>query len=212
MNKKLKRILLIVYVLILVVMLSSATYAYFALIQVSTVTPQIKTQAATTEWLIFSAGEPINILANEDNFGALMGNLSDATEGSVLLKANNLNEPVSHNYMIYLEIAENEFTYTTQEKTSELLLSVTNPDGNIVTQIDGLEYVTVIDGEGNEISGFDITNALGRYYFAYNYEISTDSEEEDIWNVEVTLVNLDSNQQGNTGKSLNGILRLEQVL
>lgn len=211
MNKKIKRIMMFTYILLLVVMISGATYAYFTMIEVSSVSPQIKTQAATTEWLIFSTGEPIEIIANEENFAEGMGSLTDKTYGSVLLRTNN-NQFVSHNYKIFLEISDNEFGYTTADNKAELLLKVTDPDGNEITEIKGLNYVTVNVGQEKELSGFDITNALGRYYFASNYEISTDLETQDIWNVEVTFVNLDSDQNANAGKTLTGNIRLEKVV
>ena len=211
MNKKLKRIIMFTYILLLIVMISGATYAYFTMIEVSSVSPQIKTQAATTEWLIFSTGEPIEIMATEENFAEGMGSLTDKTYGSVLLRTNN-NQFVSHNYKIFLEISDNEFVYTTADNKAELLLKVTDPDGNEITEIEGLNYVTVNAGQEKELSGFDITNALGRYYFASNYEISTDLETQDIWNVEVTFVNLDSDQNANAGKTLTGNIRLEKVV
>ena len=52
--------------------------------------------------------------------------------------------------MYYLSIDTNEFTYSTEEQTAELILTITDPNGNPLTSINGLNYVTVGD-----ISGFD---------------------------------------------------------
>ena len=60
---------------------------------------------------------------------------------------------------MYLDIAKNELTYTTEEKKAELILTVTDKDGNPITNIEGLNYVTV-----DEISGFDISESEGRHW------------------------------------------------
>lgn len=210
MNKKFSRFLMIIYCLSIIVMLSGATFAYFAIIQVSSLSPHIEAQSATTEWLVFNAGDAISIFATEDNFGENMGNLTDNTSSNILLRTNITDRLVQHEYDMFLDINENGFEYTTDEMTPELLLVVEDPDGNPLTEIPGLNYVDVTSGDGTTISGFDITTASGRYYIADDYEISTNSEAEDTWNVSVVFVNLNTDQQGNTDKVFSGILQIEK--
>lgn len=210
MNKKVKRILMIVYILVLVAMFSGATFAYFTMINVSSVSPSVQMQAATTDWLVFNVGEPINIEANDLNFGENMGDLRGTTYGSALLRVNNPEAEIEYNYNIFLEILENDFEYTTSNQMPELLLKVTDPEGIEVTEISGLEYKEVTNGRGEVLSGFDITTANGRFYIAQNYPISATLQNQHIWNVEVVLINLDSNQDANVGKGINAFLQVEQ--
>lgn len=211
MNKKWKRILTVIYILILVAMLSTATYAYFSMIQVTTVKPVVQTTTAVTDWLSFNTGDEINISATEENFGPGMGDILGKSYGSVYLRVSNEGTEVTYNYNITLDIAENNFIYTTEDNEAEVLLIVTDPNGEVVDNISGLDYVSVINGTGEEIKGFDITTVTGTYYIAENYPITSDLQEQHIWNVEVVLVNLNSDQQENTGKTFDAYLEVSKA-
>ena len=210
MNKKWKKILMTVYVLVLILMLSTATFAYFSMIQVTTLSPQVQTESAVTDWLIFSTGDPINIEATEENFGEDMGDISGRTYGGALLQVSDSSKEVSYNYNVILNIVENEFVYTTPTEEAELLLRVTDPDGTEVTNIPGLVYKEVTNGNGEVLRGFDITSEVGNYYIANNYEITSNLQTQHIWNVEVILVNLDSDQNANAGKVVDAYLEVSK--
>ena len=78
------------------------------------------------------------------------------------------------------------------------MLTVTNPSNQAVTSISGLTYTTV-----NGVSGFDITTQRGLIQIASNYSITSNSSStatNQTWNFTVTFVNLNSDQQLNTGK------------
>lgn len=210
MNKKWKRILMTVYVLVLILMLSTATFAYFSMIQVTTLSPQVQAESAVTDWLIFSTGDPINIDASEENFGEDMGDISGRTYGGALLQVSDSSKEVSYNYNVILNIVENEFVYTTPTEEAELLLRVTDPDGVEVTNIPGLVYKEVTNGNGEVLRGFDITTEVGNYYIANNYEITSNLQTQHIWNVEVILVNLDSDQNANAGKVVDAYLEVSK--
>lgn len=210
MNKKWKRILMTVYVLVLILMLSTATFAYFSMIQVTTLSPQVQAESAVTDWLIFSTGDPINIEATEENFGEDMGDISGRTYGGALLQVSDSSKEVSYNYNVILNIVENELVYTTPTEEAELLLRVTDPDGVEVTNIPGLVYKEVTNGNGEVLKGFDITTEVGNYYIANNYEITSNLQTQHIWNVEVILVNLDSDQNANAGKVVDAYLEVSK--
>ncbi len=210
MNKKWKRILMTVYVLVLILMLSTATFAYFSMIQVTTLSPQVQAESAVTDWLIFSTGDPINIEASGENFGEDMGDISGRTYGGALLQVSDSSKEVSYNYNVILNIVENEFVYTTPTEEAELLLRVTDPDGIEVTNIPGLVYKEVTNGNGEVLRGFDITTEVGNYYIANNYEITSNLQTQHIWNVEVILVNLDSDQNANAGKVVDAYLEVSK--
>lgn len=204
MNKNLKRLLVIVYVLVLIVMLAGATFAYFAVIKVSNVAPTVEAGTAQTDWLIFKAGDPINIMADENVFGMGDGNLEESTTATAELQVSNPENEATYYYDLFLEIEENNFVYTTEYNEAELILSISGPDGE-VKSIEGLEYVTA-----GGVSGFDITNKTGRYYIARDYELSSKDNVMQEWKVTVTFINLDSDQEENTGKSFAGYLEIGQ--
>ena len=131
-----------------------------------------------------------------------MPSLSDSTTGSAILRANNTTNSATATYNIYLIIESNDFEYTTEEGTPELLLNVTDPNGNKVENITGLVHYE---------NGFDITTRTGGFLLVPDYEITaTDVETIQDWLIEVTFVNLDSNQNANTGKTLTGKLYITQ--
>ena len=83
-------------------------------------------------------------------------------------------------------------------QTPELLLTITNPNNQALTSISGLTYTTV-----NGVSGFDITTQRGLIQIASNYSITSNSSStatNQTWTFTVTFVNLNSDQQLNTGK------------
>ena len=84
-------------------------------------------------------------------------------------------------------------------------------NGNEVTSIEGLNYVSVVDGKGNTIKGFDITTTTGIYYITKNREITTDTELIEKWDAKVTYVNLSENQNNNLEKELKGYIRIEKA-
>ncbi len=195
--------LLLVAGITLIIVTLGATYAFFqnqgsgsGRIDTSVIT-------GTTDLLSFKFGDEINIQANQDNFGAGMGNLSDSTTGTALLRAGDTTNNVDATYNIYLIIESNDFIYTTSDGTPEILLNVTDPNGNRVENITGLVYYE---------DGFDITTRTGGFLLVPDYEISATNTTETIqdWNIEVTLVNLDTDQNENTGKTLTGKLYITQ--
>ena len=188
-----------------------ATYAYFVAQSGGTGNIDTNVITGTTDNLSFSFGDEINIYATEENFGIGMGDISDSTYGSVLLKVSNKGSEVTYNYDVTLNIESNDFLYTTDDANAEILLKVTDPNEDEVTDISGLQYVSVKNALGEELHGFDITTESGLYYIAKNYEITSDLEEEHKWNVEVILVNLDTDQQQNTEKKFDANLKIAVV-
>ncbi len=112
------------------------------------------------------------------------------------------------------KIVAPDSTHTT--KVPELILTVTQPDGKgELTHIDGLDDLYKTDADGKGLNGFDITEATGLIPIAKNYEITATGETPTVkatqnWEIKVTLVNLDSNQNKNTGKQFSGKLILQK--
>ena len=189
-------------VLTLLIFVVGATYAYFSAQGNSGARTDIDVITGTTDLISFSFGSEININATEENFGQGMGNLSDSTTAQALLRANNTTNSVTTRYNIYLVIEANNFEYTTENGTPEILLNVTDPNGNKVENITGLVHYE---------NGFDITTRTGGFLLVPDYVISAGSTQTvQDWNIEVTFVNLDSDQQANTNKTLTGKIYMTQ--
>ena len=204
MNKNNKKNLLftVIGAITLIVVTLGATYAYFVAQSGGGANIDTNVITGTTDNLAFSFGDVINIFATEENFGQGRGSIRDSTTGQAILKANNTTNEATARYNIYLIIESNDFVYTTEEQTPEIVLNVTDPNGNLVENITGLVHYE---------NGFDITTRTGGFLLAPDYEITaTESQTIQDWNIEVTLVNLNSDQNENTNKTLSGRLYITQ--
>ncbi len=198
MKKKNNYLTLIALVMLLVITVG-ATYAYFAAQKGSGGSAQIEVGAGTTDSLTFKAGVPINITASSDDFYQSAGDKTGSTTATAKLVPNNTTNDATDYYNVYFIIDENDFTYSTEPNDVELLLKVTDPDGEAVTNIEALAY-------NETLQGFDITKRHGAFKVVYKDEIKASNADgiEEIWNFEVTLRNLEADQQKNTGKTFSG--------
>ena len=195
-NEKKVLVLSAIAVITLIAVVVGATYAYFQAQGGGSANTNVNVQTATTDNLSFQVGNGINISANQENFAQGLGNRTGSTTASAMLTANNATNTATRNYNLYLDIKNNGFTYTVDENTPELILTITDPDGTELESLSGYEHVTV-DG----VSGFDITEASNAILIADNYEITASPEITQTWNITVTFINLDSDQNKNTGKT-----------
>ena len=144
--------------------------------------------------LRFIKGEDLRIDAGKRNFSDGGNNLT-----KTLVTTAELSSLTSYttDYYLYFNINNNDFIYTTDVNTPEIILNITGINGE-VTEVEGLNYVTY-DG----VSGFDITTKRGEFAIAENFPISVegDSVTTQDWTFTLTLINLDSNQNENGNKS-----------
>ena len=205
MKDKKEKMLTIIGVITLLIFGIGATFAYFIAQGGNAEQTNINVTTHTTDSLVFEVGKAIGITADQTTFAPGAGNRSDNTYARAELKANSSTNNATEHYYVYLAIDTNEFTYSTEEQTAELILTITDPNGNPLTNINGLNYVTV-----GELSGFDITEEKNLITIANNYEINSTSTKIDEWNITLTLVNLDANQNNNAGKTFNGTLMIQK--
>lgn len=200
--KNKQTITMLIAVLTLLIFIIGSTYAYFTAQNPGQVSSDVNIMTNTTDRLSFSFGDVINIYATEENFAEGMPNLSDSTTATAALTANNYTNSVTTRYNIYLIIEDNDFEYTTETQTPELLLKVIDPNGNEVKNINGLVYYE---------DGFDITTRTGGFLLVPDYIISAnETPTVQDWIIEITFVNLDTDQNANTNKTLTGKLYLTQ--
>ena len=209
MEKKKQTIYAIIALVTLALLVVGATYAYFQNQYGESSQTDVKVTTYTTDLLTFETGDAINITADQETFAQGKGNRTGSSFAKAILQANSKTNVATANYYIYLNIESNEFTYTTIGKP-ELVLQVTDNSGNPVTSIDGLTYVTVQDGSGTSISGFDVTEKSGLINLINNKEISASPRIEEQYNITLVLVNYDFDQNNNAGKSFNAKLMIQK--
>ena len=211
MNTKKTTVITISATLALILLVATATFAYFQAdlgnnkevdVSVSTLTENDR--------FSFAVGDPLALQADETSFVKGGDSVSDTTTATALLTANNKTNNATKYYYLYLLISQNEFLYSQNENTPELILTITKPDGTELTTLNGLTYKTVTDGKGTTIKGFDITTKKGLITIADNRKITTTSTIEEQWSITLTLVNYDVNQIDNLGKMFSSRLIIQQ--
>ncbi len=206
-KEKIKLGVLVVAILMLVV---SVSYAFFEILAGQPALTDVDVATDLNESFIFTPGTPLSMKANIDNFSSADGSLSASTTSTATLRASSETGSASEEYFVYFNITNNDFVYTVDENTPELLLTITGPDGEVKT-IDGLNYKTVTDAKsGDEIGGFDVTTHNGFVEVKTNQAISTTTEVTQEWTVKLTFVNLNTSQMDNEGKIFDSNLYLRE--
>ena len=204
------KIISIASIIALALTLVTATYAYFMAQTGEGKSTDIKINANTIDTFTFEAGSALNLSLNQENFASGAGNQTGTTFAKAMLTANNKTNTATEHYYLYLNISNNTFTYSIDNNTPEILLSIKDGSNNEITSVSGLTYKTVTDGKGASIKGFDITTKKGLITILNNREITTTSTKTEEWNVTVTFVNYNSNQAGNAGKNFNAKLMIQK--
>ena len=213
-GKKQAIILSVVAVVTLIALVVGATYAYFSAQGGSATSTNLNVTTYTTDVFTFAAGDEINLEITQSNFASGKGNAVGSTFASATLTANNKTNTATEHYYLYLNIENNDFEYTVNSATPELMLTITDSEGNEVIGIAGLTHTTVTDAKGATVSGYDITTKSGLLAIFNNREITTTSKKEEKWNITITFVNLDADQTKNANKSLSAkvMIQKEKVL
>ncbi len=210
MEKKKAVIYSMVALVALALLVVGATYAYFQNQYGSASNADVNVTTYTTDVLTFETGDAINISADQESFAQGKGNKSGSTFARATLQANNKTNTAIANYYVYLNISSNDFEYSKDNSSPELLLSITDNSGNQVTKLTGLNYITVTDGSNKSISGFDITDKSGLITLLDNKEISASPKKIEEWNITITLVNYNYDQNANTGKNFSSKLIIQR--
>ena len=183
---------------IFIVLIVRFTYAYLAA-NVNEARGNVTVDSDETDNLKFAVGDPLSIVATSTTLPENGENLVDTTTSTATLLANSTNETAEYSYWVYFTISNNTFIYS-DGSTPEIILTVTDPTGNPVTNIDGLTY-----GTYNGVAGFDVTTANGVFAVASDYAITSSSSTtatEQTWNFTLTYLNQSYDQSANYGNSM----------
>ena len=210
MQNKKQIILSIIAIVTLAILVIGASFAYFAAQGNTSAQTSATVKTYTVDVFSFETGAPISFSLNQDNFASGKGNQTGSTFAKAILTANNKTNTATDHYNLYLNISENTFTYTQDENTPELLLTIKDTSGNEITSITSLTYKSVTDGKGASISGFDITTKSGVITLFDNREITANPAKTEEWNITVTFVNYNADQSANAGKSFRGQILIQK--
>ena len=209
-NKKQALILSIVAVVTLIALVVGATYAYFKAQGGTGSSTEVKVTTYTTDMLTFTTGNAIGLYADQSSFGQEKGSLSGETFAKATLVANNKTNEATDNYYVYFNIENNTFKYTLGEDKPELILTVTGPDGNEVTEISGLTHKVVQDRENKSISGFDVTTTNGLITIANKKTITATPSKEEQYTLKLTFVNYEGDQTENATSTLSAKVMIQK--
>lgn len=206
MSKKQYIVLMILFLVSIFIMGLSSTFAYFTNLNIATESGKSQVSSVQMETLTFHAGNPLTFYATEFNFGEDMDNLITSTDSTINLKAASDGRVATYYYDMTLQIEENTFEYSLTLDRPELLLVIKQPDGQPLTHLGELRYVTA----GGQ-QGFDITKlAPGTYPIVSKYKIETTGEVSHNWNTSIIFVNYEDSQDGNRGKLLRGQIIIKE--
>ena len=183
---------------IFIVLIVRFTYAYLAA-NVNEARGDVSVDSDETDNLKFAVGDPLSIDATPTTLPENGENLVDTTTATATLLANSTNSTAEYPYWVYFTISNNTFVYS-DGSTPEIILTVTDPEGNPVTNIDGLTY-----GTFNGVAGFDVTTQNGTFTVANGYTITSNSSTtatEQTWTFTLTYLNLPIDQSTNYGNSM----------
>ena len=202
MDKKKKRIFIVIVSLLIVI---SVSFAYFVIQIGKDTSVDVNVNTDDLDDLKFEVSKNINLSADQFNFASGKGDISDNAIAKASLKANSTKNLATYNYYVYFNVLKNNYIYTTSDNKPEILLTITDPNGAEVTSINGLNYVNATNANGTVVNGFDITTYKGLITVAFNHEITSNSSKNyttQEWTFKVTFINLDSDQSKNGENSL----------
>ena len=130
-NKKVK-IVSIISIIALALTLVAATYAFFVAQTGEGAQTDVKITSSSVDTLSFETGSAINLTVNQENFVSGKGNQTGTTFAKAMLTANNKTNTATEHYYLYLNISNNTFTYSIDNNTPEILLSIKDGSNNLL--------------------------------------------------------------------------------
>ena len=197
-NNKVLSILSVLIIGLFFILVTRITYAYLAPV-INDAQTNVVGSTDTVDDFKFELGNPLKINATPTTLKENGSNYTTSTTAKALLKANSTKKTATFNYYVYFQIKSNTFTYS-DGSTPEIILTVTNPNGDEITSIEGLTY-----GTFNGVSGFDITTKKGLFNIANSHEITSNSSTTyttQSWTIKITYLNLSIDQSANFGNSM----------
>ena len=197
-SNKFLYILSVLIIGVFIILITRVTYAFLAPI-INEAQTNVAIKGDTIDEYSLKVGNPLKINATPTTLKENGTNYTTSTTATASLKANSTKNTATYGYYLYFQIENNTFTYTSGT-TPEIILTITNPNGEEITSIEGLTY-----GTFNGVSGFDVTTQNGLFNIANNYQITSNSSTTATiheWTITLTYLNQSYDQSANFGKNM----------
>ena len=202
-NRKNTILLTVIAVATLLVAVVGATFAYFTAQGGDAVKTPVNVTTAQTSNGSFVTNGQIDIDANQENFGQGMGNQTRTATATVTYTASST-AASNFCYTVGLQVTSNDFEYTTEESTPELTFtarkSANAADLTSATTMINQRDITTTTAS----TTIQVPNTAEGSDFVHQINATQGQKITDQWDFTVTLVNLNSDQNDNTGKSFTG--------
>ena len=202
-NRKNTILLTVIAVATLLVAVVGATFAYFTAQGDREVQTPVNVNTAQTSNGSFVTNGSITINANQENFYEGAGNQTKTATATVTYTASST-AASNFCYTVGLQVTANTFEYTTEESTPELTFTArksanaANLD-SATTMINQRDITTTTAS-----TTIQVPNTAEGSDFVHQIDATQGQTINDQWDFTVTLVNLSSDQNENTGKSFDG--------
>ena len=207
-NKKNTILLTVIAVATLLVAVVGATFAYFTAQGGEAASKNVTVQTGTAGNSSFAIDGAINIYADATTFAQGKGNATGSSNGTVSFTAPGAvgggeiaASDLQFCYSVSLNISANDFGYTVNESTPELTLDVTKAGASVITAMDittktgKIEFPTVANGSE----------------YVHKITATPGETKTEAWKTTVTLINLGTDQNANTGKNLAAVLTFDKA-
>ena len=208
-NRKNTILLTVIAVATLLVAVVGATFAYFTAQGGDEVQTPVNVTTSTTSNGSFATGDAISITANQENFGPDAGNQTKTTTGTVTYTASGT-QASNFCYTVTLDISGNTFEYTTAP-TNTPELTFTARKNAAATNMTGATTIINAQDITTTTSDIQIPTTSGGSTYVHQISAGQGATVNDQWDFTVTFVNLDSDQNANTGKSFTGQIVFAQT-
>ena len=209
MEEKKNKIMTLLGIVAILITVIGLTYAFFAPQAGGTTSTNTTVTSNTTDLLTFSINRDISFTVTQALFAENGENQSGDATATATLTPNNKTGAATMNYYLYLNIESNPTVYSESNTNEdpELMLQVFDGNNQLVT-LTGLGTQKTIKG----VTGYDITGVTGLKTLLDNHAISASNNTATIenWRVVVTLINLDVNQNDNTGKTIDAEIIIQR--
>ncbi len=208
-NKTKKNIILLIILIISIIVLT-VSFAYLAIEFDSSVENVIDSDVENIERIDFVSEKDSSLYINTNFDQDANSEMAETISSAILYAGANSGEATT-TYNVYYEVSQNDFIYSYNKNTPEIILTVFDPNGTEITTLSSLEYVDITDAKGVEYSGFDITSFEGFITIAENYAIASNDVNgvKQEWTLVAHFINLESDQYLNNGKVLESKLLLQ---
>ncbi len=206
-NRKNTILLTVIAVATLLVAVVGATFAFFTAQGGEDVTKNINVTTDTSDSATFTL-EPITITANQTNFAQGKGDQTAVSTGTASFTANSTDATSEFCYTLTINVASNDFEYTTEGNTPELVLDVTKDAG---TKTAPVNVITAKDVTTQSAGVIQVPTTNGGSDYIHKITANTSQTVVDTFKITLAFKNLDSDQNANTNKTFSGTMTFSKV-